>query len=87
MRMSFSTCELLGDVEPMVGLALRLRALSAELLVCAAGLRGAAGPCRRAAGDRRHASRSAAMTEHAVVIAGGGRRNGDSAAMTRASIP
>src|SRR5207253_9150513 len=36
--------------------------------VRAAGLRGVAGPCRRAAG----ADRSVAMTERAVVIAGGG---------------
>ena len=32
MRVLLSTCESLGDVEPMLGLAVQLRALGAELL-------------------------------------------------------
>ena len=35
MRVLLSTYESHGDVEPMVGLAVRLRALSAEMRVCA----------------------------------------------------
>ena len=35
MRVLLSTYESRGDVEPMVGLAVRLRALGAEVLVCA----------------------------------------------------
>jgi vancomycin aglycone glucosyltransferase len=35
MRVSLSTYESHGDVEPMVGLAVRLRALDAEMPVCA----------------------------------------------------
>jgi vancomycin aglycone glucosyltransferase len=35
MRVSLSTYESHGDVEPMVGLAVRLRALGAEMPVCA----------------------------------------------------
>ena len=51
------------------------------------GTRGAVAGTQRGAAGRRHAGRNAAMTEHAVLIAGGGRRNGDFAAITRASIP
>jgi vancomycin aglycone glucosyltransferase len=35
MRVLFSTYGLRGDVEPMVGLAVQLRALGAEVRVCA----------------------------------------------------
>jgi len=49
-----------GDVEPMVGLAVQLGGT----------WRGGAG--LRAAGSRGAADRRVAMTEHAVVIAGGG---------------
>ena len=35
MRVLLSTYESHGDVEPMVGLAVRLRALGAEVRVCA----------------------------------------------------
>ena len=35
MRVSLSTYESHGDAEPMVGLAVRLRALGAEVRVCA----------------------------------------------------
>jgi vancomycin aglycone glucosyltransferase len=35
MRLLLSTYGLRGDVEPMVGLAVRLRALGAEIRVCA----------------------------------------------------
>jgi vancomycin aglycone glucosyltransferase len=35
MRVSLSTCGSRGDVEPMVGLAVQLRALGAEVPVCA----------------------------------------------------
>jgi vancomycin aglycone glucosyltransferase len=35
MRVSLSTYESRGDVEPMVGIAVRLRALGAEVRVCA----------------------------------------------------
>jgi vancomycin aglycone glucosyltransferase len=52
MRVLLSTYGSRGDVEPMVGLAVQLRALGAEAWVCAAGLRG---PCRRAAGASRPA--------------------------------
>jgi hypothetical protein len=81
----------------MGGLAVQLRARGAEMPVCASpdfaelqvrvGAAGSGRPAGAPAGDRRHAGRSAAMTEHAVLIAGGGRRNGASAAMTRASTP
>jgi hypothetical protein len=49
MRVSLSTYGSHGDVEAMVGLAVRLRALGAEMPVRGAGLRGAAGRCRRGA--------------------------------------
>ena len=35
MRVLLSTYESLGDLEPMVGLAVQLRALGAEMPVCA----------------------------------------------------
>jgi vancomycin aglycone glucosyltransferase len=35
MRVLLSTYESLGDLEPMVGLAVQLRALGAEMSVCA----------------------------------------------------
>ena len=35
MRVLLSACESHGDVEPMVGLAVQLRALGAEMPVCA----------------------------------------------------
>ena len=53
MRVLLSTYESHGDVEPMVGLAVRLRALVAEVRLCAAEIGGAAGQCRRAAGAGR----------------------------------
>jgi len=53
MRVLLSTYESHGDVAPMVGLAVRLRALVAEVRLCAAEVGGAAGQCRRAAGAGR----------------------------------
>ena len=35
MRVLLSTCDSRGGVEPLVGLAVRLRALGAEVRVCA----------------------------------------------------
>jgi vancomycin aglycone glucosyltransferase len=35
MRVVLSTCGSRGDVEPMVGIAVRLRTLGAEVRVCA----------------------------------------------------
>ncbi len=73
MRVLLSTYGSHGDVEPMVGLAVRLRALGAEVRVCAPPDCAERWPRDvRAGGGRRDAGRSAAMTEHAVVIAGGG---------------
>ena len=42
MRVLLSTYDSRGGVEPLLGLAVRLQALGAEALVCAAGLLGAA---------------------------------------------
>ena len=69
MRVLLSTYGSRGDVEPMAGLAVLLPTLGAEAWVCAppdcaellVRVRPATG-----------ADRTAAMTEHAVVIAGGG---------------
>ena len=70
MCVLLSTYRSRGNVEPMVGLAMRLRALGAEMLTRATGAGRLAGA--PAGGDRRDAGRSVAMTGHAVVIAGGG---------------
>jgi len=57
-----------GDVEPIVRLAVQLPTFGAEVRVCVPPDAGVAGGCRSAADvDQR-----VAMTEHAVVIAGGG---------------
>jgi hypothetical protein len=61
MRVLSSTYGSRGDVEQMVGVAVRLRALGAP---AAGGV--------MPAGVRRDAGRGAAMTGHAVVVAGGG---------------
>ena len=56
MRVVLSTYGSRGDVEPLVGLAVQLRALGAEVRVCAPPdeeFARAAGPCRRAAGAGR----------------------------------
>ena len=47
MRVVLSTCRSRGDVEPMVGLAVQLRALGADVPVCPpSDFAGAAGPFR-----------------------------------------
>src|SRR5947209_12056522 len=69
MRVVLSTYGSRADLEPMVGLAVRLRELDADVRMRAAGLHCAGGPCRRRAVG---ADRRVAMTNHAVVIGGGG---------------
>ncbi len=68
MRVLLSSYGPRGDVEPMVGLAVRSRALGAEVR----GMRRPTSRMSCAAGARRDAGGSVAMTEHAVVIVGGG---------------
>ena len=94
MRVLLSTYGSRGDAEPMVGLAVRLRALGAEVRACAppdfadvprraaelvaAQFDTVAAVAEGCAGGGRHdAGRGEAMTEHAVVIAGGGPTGAD----------
>src|SRR5579862_1689855 len=68
MRVLLSTYGSCAEIKPIAGLAVQSPARCANAGVRAAGLHGAVGTCRPAAG----ADRSLAMTEHAVVVVGAG---------------
>jgi 2-polyprenyl-6-methoxyphenol hydroxylase-like FAD-dependent oxidoreductase len=71
MRVMLSTCGSRGNVQPLTTLAVQLQADGEEVREYAPQdkeFERLAGSCRHASG----AHRSVAMTEHAVVIAGGG---------------